>query len=254
MNDGLCTQLVFNYFGSCNRFRFLVMFNLGECWAFRMIPKNRLIWKRNNWYEFNSAVTPDDMWTPYKQLHKVVETYLIGRAPEGSISNLELMLQKHKPDFINVLKNSVIRTFRSRIESILRFFSFVFSAAKKCQKSRRDPKRHHRWREFTWARSNYFVKRFGRRKCHHIGYVQFEWVQSPRASLYGPTANSTSSRFATRSCGHSIVLRWPENTGHHTEAIVSSAPGHFVVHRCTARGHSAHHHLHRHIGGQRNFK
>lgn len=53
------------------------------------------------------SVTPDDMWTPYKQLQKVVETYLTGRAPEGSISNLELVLQKHKPDLINVLKNSV---------------------------------------------------------------------------------------------------------------------------------------------------
>lgn len=50
---------------------------------------------------------PDDMWTPFKQLQRVVETYLSRRAPDGSIANLELTLQKHKPDFINLLKNSV---------------------------------------------------------------------------------------------------------------------------------------------------
>lgn len=51
--------------------------------------------------------TPDDMWTPFKQLQRVVETYLSKRAPDGSLANFELILQKHKPDFINLLKNSV---------------------------------------------------------------------------------------------------------------------------------------------------
>lgn len=50
---------------------------------------------------------PDDMWTPFKQLHRAVETYLLKLAPEGSLANLELILQKHKPDFVNLLKNSV---------------------------------------------------------------------------------------------------------------------------------------------------
>lgn len=66
------------------------------------------------------SVAPDDMWTPYKQLHKVVETYLIGRAPEGSISSLELVLQKHRTDFINVLKNSV-----SKIENCFKSTLFI---------------------------------------------------------------------------------------------------------------------------------
>lgn len=51
------------------------------------------------------SVTPDDMWTPFKHLHKVVETYLLGRAPEGTISSLELILQKHRTDFVNILRN-----------------------------------------------------------------------------------------------------------------------------------------------------
>lgn len=66
------------------------------------------------------------MWTPYKQLHKVVETYLIGRAPEGSISTLELMLQKHKPDFINVLRNSVTKNYQSSISRIRHHFDIIF--------------------------------------------------------------------------------------------------------------------------------
>lgn len=59
-------------------------------------------------------VTPDDMWTPYKQLHRVVETYLSQCAPEGSIANLELALQKHKTDFINLLKNSVSKSAQNQ--------------------------------------------------------------------------------------------------------------------------------------------
>lgn len=51
--------------------------------------------------------TPDDMWTPFKQLQRVVETYLSKRVSDDSLATLELTLQKHKPDFINLLKNSV---------------------------------------------------------------------------------------------------------------------------------------------------
>lgn len=47
------------------------------------------------------------MWTPFKQLQRVVDTFLSQRAPDGSMATLELILQKHKPDFINLLKNSV---------------------------------------------------------------------------------------------------------------------------------------------------
>ena len=58
-------------------------------------------------FSISFEVTPDDMWTPFKQLQRVVETFLSKRAPDGSLANLELILQKHKPDFINLLKNSV---------------------------------------------------------------------------------------------------------------------------------------------------
>lgn len=58
------------------------------------------------------------MWTPFKQLHRVVETYLSKRAPEGSLANLELTLQKHKPDFVNLLKNSVSCQFVVRTKVI----------------------------------------------------------------------------------------------------------------------------------------
>lgn len=47
------------------------------------------------------------MWTPFKQLQRVVVDFLSQRAPDGSMATLELILQKHKPDFINLLKNSV---------------------------------------------------------------------------------------------------------------------------------------------------
>lgn len=47
--------------------------------------------------------TPDD--TPFKQLHRVVETCLC--APEDSLTNLEMILHKHKPDFIDLLEHSV---------------------------------------------------------------------------------------------------------------------------------------------------
>lgn len=50
------------------------------------------------------------MWTPFKQLQRTVETCLSKRAPDGSLTNLELILQKHKPDIINLLKNSVSLT------------------------------------------------------------------------------------------------------------------------------------------------
>lgn len=79
--------------------------NLWLCFQFISIVVR--IFHVNFYFMKIFLVTPDDMWTPYKRLHKVIETYLIGRAPEGSISSLELVLQKHRTDFINVLKNSV---------------------------------------------------------------------------------------------------------------------------------------------------
>lgn len=49
--------------------------------------------------------TPDDLWTPYKHLNKVVDSFLGGKATENS--TFELTLRKFKQNFINLLKNSV---------------------------------------------------------------------------------------------------------------------------------------------------
>lgn len=48
---------------------------------------------------FEIAATPNDMWPPFKQLHSVVEIYLLKIACEDSLANLELILQKQKRDF-----------------------------------------------------------------------------------------------------------------------------------------------------------
>lgn len=74
---------------------FLIPFEIIVHWCFFFV------------LEFKIVAMPDDMWTPFKQLHRVVETNLSKRAPEGSLANLELTLHKHKSDFINLLKNSV---------------------------------------------------------------------------------------------------------------------------------------------------
>lgn len=73
------------------------------------------------------SATPDDMWTPFKQLQRVVETYLSKRAPEGSLANLEFILQKHKPDFVNLLKNSVSRMTISlfKIRNLVKLINIV---------------------------------------------------------------------------------------------------------------------------------
>lgn len=57
--------------------------------------------------------TPNDMWTSFKRLNRIVETYLSKRAPESLLANLELALQKLKSDFVNLLKNSVSCIFGS---------------------------------------------------------------------------------------------------------------------------------------------
>lgn len=65
------------------------------------------------------------MWTPYKQLQRVVESYLTGVAAEGSIAHLEIALQKYKPDFINLLKNSVSMNVLIRKQSHALFDAYV---------------------------------------------------------------------------------------------------------------------------------
>lgn len=52
-------------------------------------------------------------WTQFKQLHRVVERYLLKH--KGSFANFEMILQNYKPDFVNSLKNSVRRQFCSAL-------------------------------------------------------------------------------------------------------------------------------------------
>lgn len=49
----------------------------------------------------------DDMWTPYKHLYKVVDSFLSSKTNETSISNLDYKLRKHKQNFLNLLRNPV---------------------------------------------------------------------------------------------------------------------------------------------------
>lgn len=50
-------------------------------------------------------VLPDDMWTPFKHLNKLVDSHLHGHVSDTSA--LEAGLRKYKQIFGNVLKNSV---------------------------------------------------------------------------------------------------------------------------------------------------
>lgn len=45
------------------------------------------------------------MWTPYKQLQKIIDFHLAGHSSDTS--ELEIVLRKYKQNFINLLKNSV---------------------------------------------------------------------------------------------------------------------------------------------------
>lgn len=57
-------------------------------------------------FRFHS-VDSIDQWTALKQLRQSIQTYLSKQAVKGSPANLELILQKHKADFVNLLQNSV---------------------------------------------------------------------------------------------------------------------------------------------------
>ncbi|XP_075154690.1 nuclear pore complex protein Nup205 [Haematobia irritans] len=47
---------------------------------------------------------PDDMWSPFKQLYKVIEQTIVN-PNEAAISNLEVYLKRHKQIFVNLLRN-----------------------------------------------------------------------------------------------------------------------------------------------------
>lgn len=48
------------------------------------------------------------MWTPFKQLLNVVETYLSpGKQRTSNVADLEVTLRKHKQNFTTLLKNPV---------------------------------------------------------------------------------------------------------------------------------------------------
>lgn len=98
--------------------------------VFRICAQNiEFSWKhleKLNFFSTIILVTPDDMWTPFKQLQRVVETYLSKRAPDGSLATLELLLQKHKPDFINLCKNSVCLSIISNTFVIIELTLGIF--------------------------------------------------------------------------------------------------------------------------------
>lgn len=72
------------------------------------------------------------MWTPYKHLQKVVESNLSGQSQD--IAALEMILRKNKPNFINLLKNSV-RIDEFTILKHKRINYVIFFAAEKRQES-----------------------------------------------------------------------------------------------------------------------
>ena len=50
------------------------------------------------------------MWSPFKELYHVVETALYKKQPDA-VHDLEVVLRKHKPDFISLLTNPVSKNF-----------------------------------------------------------------------------------------------------------------------------------------------
>lgn len=52
------------------------------------------------------------VWAPFKELMSVVNAAILRRDPEV-YHNLDTQLKKHKPDFINLLRNPVSGVTRS---------------------------------------------------------------------------------------------------------------------------------------------
>ncbi|GAB0093387.1 Nuclear pore complex protein Nup205 [Sergentomyia squamirostris] len=50
-------------------------------------------------------LAPDDMWSPFKTLYQTVEQHLTGGHVDGGVSDLEAVLQRHRQNFISLLKN-----------------------------------------------------------------------------------------------------------------------------------------------------
>ena len=57
-------------------------------------------------YLFILIVTAARVWTPYKELQMVVEAAIHKKQPDA-IHDLEVMLRKHKADFLSLLKTLV---------------------------------------------------------------------------------------------------------------------------------------------------
>ncbi|XP_059616837.1 nuclear pore complex protein Nup205 [Phlebotomus argentipes] len=64
------------------------------------------------------ALSPDDMWSPFKTLYQTVEQHLANPQAEGNFGDLEAALQRHRQNFISLLKNPP-RDAKSR-EDLLR--------------------------------------------------------------------------------------------------------------------------------------
>jgi large-conductance mechanosensitive channel len=68
------------------------------------------------------------MWTPFKLLNSVVESYIIaGDQQNTNLSNLEIALRKHKQNFTSLLKSLVWQLIISISFFLLILFLNVFS-------------------------------------------------------------------------------------------------------------------------------
>lgn len=61
------------------------------------------------WQNLYISGSPEDMWTPYKHLHSVIEKSVV-HSTKSSLSQLEVVLRKHKQNFSTILRNPVIIT------------------------------------------------------------------------------------------------------------------------------------------------
>ena len=52
------------------------------------------------------SVAAARVWSPYKELHHTIESAIVRKSPDA-IQDLEVVLRKHKPDFISLLSTPV---------------------------------------------------------------------------------------------------------------------------------------------------
>jgi hypothetical protein len=60
----------------------------------------------------------EDMWTQFKELQHVVQA-VVSRPVQGVIKQMEVILQKHKQNFITLLKNPLRPFFCSHTKTLI---------------------------------------------------------------------------------------------------------------------------------------